>query len=88
MSTGPAYEVRIKNPAAKAIRKLPIEVRRTVQGAIRGLATDPRPHGYLKLTDSDGLYRIRCGNYRVIYEIEDGALIVHVVKVADRKEAY
>ena len=54
---------------------------------IQKLAEDPRPSGCKKLT-SEELYRIRIGNYRVIYEVYETRLVVHVVKVGHRKDVY
>ena len=52
------------------------------------LAENPRPRGAEKLKGEDGLYRIRVGDYSVIYQVRDKALIVLVVKIGDRKEVY
>jgi mRNA interferase RelE/StbE len=49
---------------------------------------DPRPPGAKKLADSDKLYRIRSGNYRIVYQVEDEILLVLVVKIGDRKDVY
>lgn len=54
---------------------------------MRGLATDPRPHGAEKLTD-ENKYRVRQGDYRVLYEIDEGNKRVTIVKVAHRSEVY
>ena len=54
---------------------------------IQKLAEDPRPNGCKKLTNEE-LYRIRIGNYRVIYEVYETRLVVHVIKVGHRKDAY
>jgi len=58
-----------------------------IAAAIDSLADNPRPHGSEKLTDKKGL-RIRVGNYRIVYDVQDRQLIVEVLKVADRKEVY
>jgi mRNA interferase RelE/StbE len=58
---------------------------------IEKLASDPRPRGVVKLSGRDEIYRIKVGpgkNYRVLYQIEDVALLVLIVKVGDRKEVY
>ncbi|MBD2703108.1 type II toxin-antitoxin system RelE/ParE family toxin [Spirosoma sp. BT702] len=51
------------------------------------MANNPRPHNHIKLTNIEA-YRIRVGNYRVIYEINDNVLTVTVVEIADRKQVY
>jgi mRNA interferase RelE/StbE len=88
MSTGPTYRIEFKPSAKKALDKLPTKARVAIGLKIDTLTADPRPHGYIKLVDQDGLYRVRSGNYRIVYSIHDDALVVEVVKVADRKEAY
>lgn len=88
MSIGPTYRVEIKPSAAKALRKLPNDVRAKIQGRLRALATNPRPNGSIKLVDQGGLYRVRSGDYRVVYRIEDDRLVVFVVDVGDRKDVY
>ena len=58
-----------------------------ILAAIAALAHNPRPNGYIKLKGRNG-YRIRVGDYRVIYEIFDAVLLVDVVEVGDRKDIY
>ena len=55
---------------------------------MNALGQEPRPHGVRKLSGEEELYRIRVGDYRVIYAIEDDALIVLVVAVGDRRDIY
>lgn len=82
-----SYSIRIKGSAAKALRKLhPLERRRLV-GAIDRLATEPHAGSVLK-GEFAGLRRIRVGSYRIIYEARDEELLVLVVRVAHRREAY
>ena len=66
----------------------PNNVKRSIVAAIEALADDPRPEGVTKLTAKHDLYRIREGGYRIVYEVLDKKLIVHVAKVGDRKEIY
>ena len=82
------YKILIKASAAKEIERLPTRKdRRRVVEKIRKLADDPRPEGCEKLSGQDR-YRVRQGNYRIIYSIADDRLVVHVVKVGDRKDVY
>ena len=82
------YKILIKASAAKEIERLPTRKdRRRVVERIRKLADDPRPKGCEKLSGQDR-YRVRQGNYRIIYSIADDRLVVHVVKVGDRKDVY
>ncbi len=82
------YKILIKASAAKEIERLPSRKdRRRVVDRIRSLADDPRPKGCEKLSGQER-YRVRQGNYRIIYSIADDILTVHVVKIGDRKDAY
>ncbi|MEO8479994.1 MAG: type II toxin-antitoxin system RelE/ParE family toxin [Gemmatimonadota bacterium] len=81
------YNVRIKRSAAKEIEALPARDRKRVVTKIQGLAGNPRPVGSEKLSGEDK-YRLRQGDYRILYEIVDDALIVSVVKVGNRRDVY
>jgi mRNA interferase RelE/StbE len=83
-----SYIIQFKNSALKELRKLPKEFSKQVAKDIDDLAKNPRPHGHKKLKGNEHLYRIRSGNYRVIYQIQDKVLIVLVVRIGDRKEVY
>ena len=69
----------------KAISKA--EVQRIIN-AVQSLSDQPRPPGSTKLSGSDLTYRIRVGNYRVVYEIHDEIILIEVVKVGHRKDVY
>lgn len=81
------YTVLIERYAQKQIMKLGKKAIPVLKDAIAGLADDPRPHGYKKLKGEDA-YRIRVGDYRVIYEIYDEVILVTVVSVGHRKDIY
>lgn len=81
------YKIQIKKSAAKEIESLPREAISKILPKIGSLAENPRPMGCKKLS-GDEKYRIRVGNYRVLYEIEDEIVTVFVVKVGHRKEVY
>ena len=82
------YRVEIKKSAVKEIEHLPRKDMRAVLDKIESLSENPRPHDCKKLSSQEK-YRVRCGNYcRILYSIEDGVLIVFVVKVGHRKEVY
>lgn len=83
-----AYVVIYKPSADRALRKLPDKVQRRIAAATDALAGDPRPPNAKKLEGADDLWRIRVGEYRVVYTIQDEALIVLVVRVAHRKDVY
>ncbi|HEY1693174.1 MAG TPA: type II toxin-antitoxin system RelE/ParE family toxin [Polyangiaceae bacterium] len=81
------YEVRFKPSAAKELAKLPAEVRRRIAPRIDALATTPRPPGAEKLVGEEA-WRIRVGDHRVVYTIEDRVLVVLVVHIGNRREIY
>jgi mRNA interferase RelE/StbE len=83
-----SYEVEIAPAAKRQIKKLPLDVQQKVVAKLEELAIEPRPDGVTKLEGSDNLYRVRLGKYRIIYEIQDGLLLVTVVKVKHRKDVY
>ena len=81
------YTLTMTRRAQKQLARLPGGAYERVRDAIRRLAADPRPLGCLKLTGRDG-WRVRVGDYRVIYEIEDSQHVVTVVDVGHRREVY
>lgn len=83
-----AFTIYLTKAAAKDLAAVPKKSLQHIDTTIRSLADNPRPHGSIKLQGSDDLYRIRKGNFRIIYKIEDEALIVTVVRVGNRKNVY
>lgn len=81
------YRVTIRKSVSKDMRGIPKKDARRIVAAIESLADDPRPPGAKKLSGQER-YRIRQGNYRILYEIEDDRLIVCVVRVGDRRDVY
>jgi len=81
------YEVRFRRSVSKDLAPVPKRDVQRIVAAIVALADDPRPAQSRKLSGSEK-YRLRCGVYRVLYEIRDDVLVVCVVKVAHRKDAY
>jgi mRNA interferase RelE/StbE len=88
MATGGRYRVDISRHAEKQLRDLPRQVQERIIPRLAALADDPRPHGVEKLAGHADQYRIRIGDYRAIYAISDERLIVLVLRVAHRREAY
>ena len=82
-----SYKILIKPSAVKELEALPAKDRRRLVVRLQKLSSDPRPPGSEKLSGHD-LYRIRQGNYRVLYSVEDLALIVLVIKIGHRREVY
>ncbi|MGH9398195.1 MAG: type II toxin-antitoxin system RelE family toxin [Terriglobia bacterium] len=81
------YRVRIKPAAAKELDAIPKKDRRRLTLRIADLAGNPRPDGCRKLSGGDD-YRIRQGDYRVIYSIHEAEKIVRILKIAHRKDVY
>ena len=81
------YSIELSKKAAKKLDKLPNHVAAPIISAIGELASNPRPPHCKKLKGRDG-YRIRQGKYRIIYEIVDNELIVHVLTLGHRKDIY
>ena len=84
----PAYRVKIEAPAWKQLMALPISLQERLMNAVEKLEDEPRSAGCTKLSGADNYYRIRVGDYRIVYEIHDEALIVLLVRVAHRREVY
>jgi mRNA interferase RelE/StbE len=82
------YTVDFTTGAAKEIRRLDQGVRKRILSSIAELGTDPRPKGGKKLAGEQNAWRIRIGDFRVLYEIQDNILTVTVVRVAHRREVY
>ena len=81
------YRILIKKKAMKVLERINEPDYSFIKTAIYNLAENPRPNGYKKLKGRDG-YRIRSGDYRIIYEIHDSILLVDVVNVGHRKDIY
>jgi mRNA interferase RelE/StbE len=83
------YKLSIKPTAGKELEAVGSKADRTrIVAKISALATNPRPHGSEKLAGYDDRYRIRQGDYRVVYEIDDGASHVTIYKIGNRREVY
>jgi len=82
------YQVEVDTKAAREIRALPRQEQARIIGRIEGLARNPRPAGCVKLSGESGLWRVRSGTYRIIYQIADARLLVTVVKVGHRRDVY
>ena len=80
--------VIIERSALRDLKGLPNPIRTRVDEHIRALAGNPRPQGVEKLSGSDYSYRIRVGDYRILYEVHDEVLHILVVKIGHRREVY
>lgn len=82
------YRVDIARRAIKALAALPRQEQQRVRAAIDLLADRPRPPGCTKLTGEDDTYRVRVGVYRIVYEVFDDHLVIHVVRIGHRRDIY
>lgn len=84
----PLYTVQVKRDVERAIRRLPADLRRRIEQALDRLATEPRHHGVAAMQGFVNVYRVRVGDWRVIYQIRDDVLIVLVLEVGPRGSVY
>lgn len=82
-----AYEIEVRPAALRALKKLDRQDQARIRGAIALLAVEPRPPGAKALRGREGL-RIRIGNYRIIYTVENSRLLVVVVTLGHRRDVY
>ena len=82
-----AFELLLRPSVEKDLKKIPATDLRKILARMEALRGDPRPPGCVKLSGEE-YYRVRQGNYRIVYEIEDDKLIVIVVKVGHRRDVY
>jgi mRNA interferase RelE/StbE len=83
-----AYTVLLRPAAQREWRKLPPEIRPRINQALLKLEDEPRPHGVSKLSGYAGRWRVRVGDYRVIYQIDNAAQEVLILRIAHRREVY
>lgn len=88
MTTEQRWEVLLSRQAEKVMRRLPLDLLQRIDRAILALAEEPRPPGCKKLVGYDNLYRLRVGDWRISYAVEDEQLIVLILEVAPRGGAY
>lgn len=82
------YTIRYRKPVEKQLRKISAAIRKQIIKKIITLAENPRPDGVTKLQGGDSVYRIRQGDYRIIYQIIDNQLIIEVIKIGHRSDVY
>lgn len=81
-------QVLITPSAKRQLESLPEQARNRIDKRILSLGDNPRPHGSGALEGVTGLYRIRVGDYRIIYKIQDTNMVVLVVRIGHRREVY
>lgn len=86
----PKYQIEFGKRYLKDLEKIPSVFRNSIAEKIESLTNDPRPDGCKKLQGSNRppLYRIRCGDYRIVYTINDSKLLILVIELGHRKEIY
>ena len=82
-----SYSLQIKRSAVKEVEALPLKDRRRIVRKIQALARNPRPEGCEKLSGQDK-YRLRQGDYRILYSVDDAAEAVVIVKIGHRRDVY
>ena len=82
------YTIEFSPRAARDFKSLGPETQRRFKPRIDALADNPRPHGVEKLHGEEGLFRVRAGDYRIVYSIMDDRLVVLLVKIGHRREVY
>jgi mRNA interferase RelE/StbE len=82
------YEIRLAPAAARDLARLDRRMQRRVATAIDRLAREPRPAGSTRLRGSDDIWRVRVGKYRVLYQVRDAMLLILVLRIGHRSNAY
>lgn len=84
------YKLQFDKRFIKDLKRVPHPFRENICKKIESLVVEPRPHGYIKLNGSKkiDLYRIRCGDYRIVYTIQDFELVIIIIELGHRKEIH
>lgn len=82
------YEVKLVPTARRVLLKLPARIRAQVAEAVGALAAEPRPPGCKKLAGNADYFRIRVGDYRVLYEVREREILLLVIKIGHRRDVY
>jgi len=83
-----SFQIEWRKSTKKDLRRIASEEVQKIVDAVAILAADPRPHGCIKMHGSDCAYRIRIGDYRIIYEIYEQRVIIEIVRISHRREVY
>ncbi len=82
------YSIRISASAEKQLKKLPRDDQKRVAAAIMALGENPHPPGVRKLSGYDDVFRIRVGNYRILFSVSEAEVIIIVLKIGHRRDVY
>ena len=83
-----SYEVRISRRALHALQRLQRKDQQRINAAITLLASDPRPPKCKALSGEQSVYRVRVGDFRILYEVFDDVLVIHVITIGHRRDVY
>lgn len=83
-----SYRIELAKGVEKDLRKIPSQHAERIGAAIKKLSANPKPAGCVKLVGYDIEYRIRVGDYRIIYQIHDSILVILVIEIGHRKDIY
>ncbi len=82
------YEIIIVGAVRRQLKRINLADKKRILDKIQSLANNPRPHGFKELKGSENLFRVRVGDYRIIYEIRDKILLITILKIGNRREIY
>jgi mRNA interferase RelE/StbE len=82
------YRVELLPSAARALRKLDRRTQLRVEQKIAALADDPRPSGVKLLSSEERIYRLRAGDFRILYQVNDKVLVILVIAIGHRRDVY
>lgn len=83
-----SYRITLTKAAARELAAVPKPVLKRIDACITGLANDPLPPGVKKLKNSNGMYRVRVSDYRIVYRMEQEVLVILIVRIGHRREVY
>lgn len=83
-----SFRIEWRKSTKKDLRKIPTEIVSRIVEAVHDLREEPRPQGAVKLSGSERTYRIRVGDYRIIYDIFEDIILIEIIKVRHRKDVY
>ncbi len=82
------YKIVVSTTAEKALKNIPNKDCQKILSVIQALSSNPYPSGCRKLSGEDSIFRVRQGNYRIIYDVQDKRLLILVLKIGHRKDIY
>jgi mRNA interferase RelE/StbE len=83
-----SYSIQWKNTAIKELKKLPGKTINNILSIISSLSENPLPAGCIKISGAEQTYRIRTGDYRIVYTVLHGQLVIEIIRIGHRKDVY